>query len=108
MQLNCIERIMAIALLALYKEGNFITFRSIEALRLKLFVNEDEVKAFGLVMTDDEYRWNDRGNAPVEIEMTEMEQKLISDKLKELDELSKLTPQLVPLYEKFVVEKSLL
>jgi hypothetical protein len=103
MKLNCFERIVAINLLALFQEGNFVTFKTIAGLKDKLFVNEQEVKDFELVLNGNEYQWNTNGNTPVEIEITEGEKKIVADKLLELDKDNKLTPQLVPLYEKFVV-----
>jgi hypothetical protein len=104
MKLNILERIIGLAVIAEYKEGNFITFKLIEGLRSKLFVTEDESKEFELRIEKDSYFWNVKGNEPKEIEITEGETKLIKDQLIKLDKEDKLTSQHISLYEKFVIE----
>jgi hypothetical protein len=104
MKLNMLERIMGISIISEYKEGNFITFKTIEGLKRKLFVTEDETKEFELRIEDNRYLWNTKGQEPVEIELTDGEVKLIKDQLLKLDKDDKLNEQHISLYEKFVVE----
>ena len=95
---------MCIELLSFYKEGNFIIFKTIGKLRNKLFVTEDEVKEYEITNEGDTYRWNGKGNLPIEVEISDVEKKLISDILLKLDKENKLNVQYVSVYEKFVGE----
>jgi hypothetical protein len=104
MRLNVLERIIGINVLDTYKEGNFITFKTIENLRLKLLVSEEEVGEFGLKIDGDQYTWNAKGNDPKEVDITDGEKKILRDQLTKLDTENKLTPQHVSLYEKIVAE----
>lgn len=102
MKLNVLERIVAIAILSDYKEGNFITFKTIDSLKSKLFVTEKEVKEFDLRIEDGNYHWNEKGNEEIDIEITDGENKLIKDGLLQLDKESRLTRNHLTLYEKVI------
>jgi len=101
MELNCKERIKLLEVLASYDQGNAITFKTLLALRAKLSFTETEVATFGLVIEDNMYKWNEQGNGATTIDITDGEQKLIADKLKELDAAGKLTMDTYLLFEKF-------
>ncbi len=102
MKLNCLERIVTLQLLANYKEGSFLTFNTLKKLRAKIGFTENEVKEFELKEENGQYSWDIKGNEPVEIEISEMEDTLISDTLIQLDKDEKLTPLHLTLYEKFI------
>lgn len=103
MKLNILERIVAIQTISEYKQGNFITFKTLEKLKGKLLVTEEEVKKYGLTITDDNYSWNELGNKEyVDFEFTEGETKLIVDQLHKLDKDNLLTANHVTLYDKFI------
>jgi len=102
MNLNCLERIMILQLLLEYKEGNFITFKTLNGLKAKIGFTEKEISEFDLTEKDGSFTWNKSGNVGTEIDITEMETKLIKDQLIKLDEKEKLTEMHLTLYEKFV------
>jgi hypothetical protein len=104
MKLNMLERIMAISAISEYKEGNFITFKTISSLRNKLFVTEEEQKEFELRIEDGRYLWNNKGQESIEIELTEGEINLIKEQLKKINDSDRLTEQHYSLYEKVVGE----
>jgi hypothetical protein len=100
MQLNCLERIVTLQLLANYKEGSFLTFKTLAELRSKLGFTEEEITNFELKETDGNYTWNLKGSETTKIEISESEQKLIKTQLEILDKEEKLTPIHLSLYEK--------
>jgi hypothetical protein len=104
MKLNMLERIMGMSVISEYKEGNFITFKTIANLKSKLLVTEGEEKEFELRIEDNRYLWNAKGQESIEIELTDGEKKLIKDQLMKFDKDNKLTEQHLSLYEKFVEE----
>lgn len=99
MKLTVLERLMSIQVLSEYKEGNFITFKTIKELRAKLFPDEEEVKKFDLCIKENKYFWNSYGNEPVDLNLTEGEIKLLKDKLEELNAQNKLVEDYYSLYE---------
>ena len=104
MRLNILERIIGINILSNYKEGNFITLKTIDNLRTKLLVSEKEVEKYELKTDGNKYTWNDKGSDPAEIDLSDGEQKILRDQLIKLNEENKLTPQHISLYEKIVGE----
>jgi hypothetical protein len=110
MKLNCFERIIALQVLASYKEGNFVTFKLLNELRNKLGFNEDETKEFDIKEIpggegkEGTVKWNEKGNLFTEIELTEGEIELIKKPLIKLDEENKLMAQHFTLYQKFVLD----
>jgi hypothetical protein len=106
MKLDVLERIGAIQLLSDYKQGDFITAKTLGGLRNKLFINEEEEKKYELKIVNGKYHWNELGNESTEIVLTEGETKLITDKLIQFDKEKRLLiPQHESLYEKFVLNK---
>lgn len=103
MELNLLERLMSIQALAEYKEGNFITFKTIASLRNKLFITEAEAKRCEVRIESGRYIWNNaEGSKAVEIEITEAEHKLLKEQLEKMDKANKLTPDYLSLYELIV------
>jgi hypothetical protein len=104
MKLNVLERIVGLEVIDEYKEGNFITFKLIAKLRLKLAVSEEEEKLFDLRVEDGKYLWNAKGQEATELELTDGETKLIKDQLAKIDEENRLCERHLSLYEKFIGE----
>ena len=104
MKLNILERVMAMQTIAEYKQGNFITSKTLATLKDKLLVNSEEIGKYELKVVDDNYVWNQLGNTEyVDFDFTEGEVKLVKDKLIQLDKEERLIiPQHISLYEKFV------
>lgn len=93
---------MAINILAEYKQGNFITFKTIESLRGKMLVNEEEVNKYELRVENDNFKWNELGTSEyLDFEFSEGERKLMFDMLDKLDKDDKLQLTHITLYEKF-------
>lgn len=106
MKLNVLERIMALGILGIYKEGNIITLRVLAGLKPKLALTEEEVEKWNVRTEEDNYKWSPEGNEGVEIELTESEIKLIKEQLVKMDKEQKLTFNHFSLYEKFVENKT--
>lgn len=105
MKLNVVERLMGIQLLNEYKEGNFITFKTIKGLRQKLYITEEESKEFEMKVVDNRYTWNAKGAEPKEIELSEGEISLITEPLVKMNKENKLTQDYVVLYELFIAQE---
>ena len=105
MKLNILERIVAIQVIEEFRthQANFITFKTMNSLRDKLFVNEEEVKKYELRIEDNNYKWNDLGfTEQVEIDITEAEKALLVKQLITMDKENKLVNDHVSLVEKCI------
>lgn len=105
MNLNCLERIVALQLLANYQEGSFLTFKTLGTLRGRLGFTEEEIKKFELKEEGGQYTWNQDGNECVDFDFTDIEKNLISEQLEKLDSEKKLRHIHISLYEKFIENK---
>ena len=103
MKLNMLERVIAIGIIDSYEQGNFMTFKILDNLKHKIIVTEDEVIRFELKFENNAYYWNSLGNEPIDFDLTDMEVKMLKDKLVSMDENNKLTPNHISLYEKIVI-----
>ena len=101
-KLSCMERIAILDLLQMYKEGNFITFKTLKELGLRIGFTSDEIIRFSLQQTGGATTWNELGKIPKEFPLNEMEVKLIRDQLLALDGASRLTQLHTSVYEMFV------
>lgn len=100
--LTCLERVAITETLATYKEGNFVTFRTLGELRRKVGFTADEITSFNLKEANGNITWNEQGSTPKEFSLNEIEAKLIHDQLVFLDQQSKLTQLHLSIYEMFV------
>lgn len=101
-KLSCLERLMILGLLAGYREGNFITFKTLSELRSQIGFTSSEISEFDLKEENGTTTWNRVGMEPKEFYLTDMEVKLVRDKLIELDKDSKLTANHLSTYELFM------
>jgi hypothetical protein len=104
MELNMGERFSILQILP--EQGNFVTLKVLDELRMALAPSSDETTEYEIITeTTGEQsvtKWNQKGIAPKEIEISTAAKKIISDKLKEIDKAEKLTKNLYSSYEKFV------
>jgi hypothetical protein len=98
MKLHVLERITLMQILP--KEGNYVTFKIMNQLKLALTFNEKEYKEFGMVEKDGLIHW--KKSIPKEIEIGEKAKEIIKIALLEIDKAGKLTEVTFSLYEKFV------
>lgn len=107
MKLNILERIIGIQAINQYEvdhqRSSFITFKTIEKLKHKLLVNEEETTKYNLRVENDSYKWDDSGTLEyVDFEFTEGEMKIVSEGLLSMDKKEELTKDHLSTYEKFV------
>lgn len=104
--LNLPQRIQLLSILPL--EGNVLTLRIARELREQLSLTEEEHAEFGVSVEQKganvTYTWTNRpaAEAMKDFRFKPLAASMIADALKNLDEASKLTAELLPLYEIFV------
>lgn len=103
MKFNIQERLTLVNLLP--EKGNFTTMSVVEALKDTLYPSEAEVKKFELKQTERLLTWNEEGSKGVEIELSEMQIKLLSDKLEELSNNDSLDINQYMVFKKFKEKK---
>lgn len=104
MDLSVSDRIMMGNILSELKEGNFLTFKIINGIKDKLFIDEEESKSINMRIDDNKYLWDSSKETKKEFEFTEAETKLIVEQLKSLDLNKKLTMNHLSIYTKFIPE----
>jgi len=97
--LNVGERLIVCSILP--KEGNVVTIRSIRELISRLGLTPEEIKEYEVVEKDGMCMWNVKGNEPKEFEFHDVELAMIRKQLRDLDAMSKLHMEQMPVYEKF-------
>ena len=102
MKLNLFERFIALGILP--KEGNFVTLKIIQNLKMSLAPSQEEITEFEIKQDGVNTSWNDKGKEDREIEIGEKATDIIIEALKKLDKEKKLTEQHYTIYEKFVKE----
>lgn len=105
-QLTVFERLILQNLLP--KEGNFVTLRLMRVLKEALSFDELENKKLEFKQEGDRLTWNQEAADGIvkEVEIGETMENLIVKTLKDMDEKSKLTPDHVTLYEKFIANRT--
>lgn len=100
-QLNVLERLRIVNDI-LPPQGNIITLRMVRSLVDRLGLSAGEIAAFEVIQ-DEKGRvtWNERGNVLQEFEFATAEIELIKNQLKALDTASKLTDDMITIYDKF-------
>jgi hypothetical protein len=101
MKLNLLERLVIQKILP--KEGDFVTLKVLNSLKLTLAPSEEELKEFELKNQDGMITWNSKGSEEREISIGEKATDIIVNALKDLDKNKKLTQEHYTIYEKFVV-----
>ena len=105
MKLKVADRLVLLGLLP--QTGNLLTMRIVSDLRRTLGFSEKETAEFGLEVdpASDQIRWQSAADRPKEIEIGPVAQRLLADRLLQLDKEEKLLEQHLPWYERFVQEK---
>lgn len=99
MELNVQERLTLVNLLP--EKGNFLTMKTIEAMKDLLYPSEEEAKKFGLEQKGNNISWNEEGSKPTEIKFTKAHKDLIVASLEKLDEKEELTMAQYQVFKKF-------
>jgi hypothetical protein len=98
MKLNVLDRITLMGILP--AEGNYMTFKILAELKLKLAFSENELKEFKIEEKDGRIFW--QKSEDKEVEIGEKAKEIIKESLKKLDEAGKINEHNVSLYEKFI------
>ena len=101
MQFGILERIQFIGIMP--AEGNIITLRVVNELRADLGFSEEEIKSEGIKPIEGGgIQWNSDSKLMKEVNIGDTAKDVIKAALKKLNDEEKLTPPLVPLWDKFV------
>lgn len=100
MLLKVSERVLLLAVIP--KEGNYTNLKILDELRMNLSYSEEELEKWDIDVNqkDRTVSWNEDGEADIPI--GERATGIIVDEFRKLDKESKLSDQIVPLYEKFI------
>lgn len=100
------ERLVLLNLLP--AEGNIVTLRVVQQLRMELSFSEEELSAAEVVEEGGQVRWNRATAMGIVKDVTigDAARGLIVDTLKGLNDKGELTAGHISLYEKFVEEKT--
>lgn len=99
--LNVGERLLILSILP--KEGNFITLRVIQTLKMRIGLSAEEYQKYEIVSENGGTRFNIKGLDPTDFEFAEVEADIIKSELKKKDTDKKLTEEMITIYEKFCV-----
>lgn len=102
MKLGVSERLVLLNLLP--AEGNIITLRVVQQLRMDLAFSEEELAAAEIVQKGDQFTWNATaaGSVTKDVPVGDATRGMVVEALKALDNERKLTALHIPLYEQFV------
>ena len=105
MKLSILERILLRGVLP--REGNILTVRIVRTLREKIEFKEEEIKLFEIKTVTSEsgdplITWSKKSETDIEIDITEGENTIIVERLKDLNDKNKLNIDHISLYEKFM------
>lgn len=103
MQLTLRDRLIILNILP--TEGNFITMTAKHDLIEKIKVTQDEIVSLKIESTPEGgIKWDGTKDEEKEFEITELELKLVKEKLKKLDEEGKLNDDILIIYKKINVQ----
>ena len=94
------ERIVLLNVLP--AEGNVITLRVAQQLRMEVALSEEEIAKAELVQDGERMHWKAGADVSKDVEIGEAARGIVVEALKKLNEQSKLTTNHISLYEKFV------
>lgn len=83
--------------------GSFDTLRVVRDLQSALSFSEEELKRKDITYKDNQFQWKAEEDDPVDIPIGEIANKVIVDRLKEMDTRKQLKSEHLPLYERFVL-----
>jgi len=82
-------------------EGNIMTIRSLTKLRSELGFSDKEIKKIGMVSAEGSVTWEDKDYVK-DVEFGEIATEIVKDSLTKSNNESKLTAEMIPLYEAFI------
>jgi hypothetical protein len=97
--LDALDRVKILQILP--PEGNIVTLRVTRDLAKKVGFTAEEHKEFEIQEKDGMVKWNEKAMILKPFELADVEFGLIKTKLDDRDSKGTLTPDMVPLYEKF-------
>jgi hypothetical protein len=100
MKLTAAERVNLLNILP--EQGNFITLKIVNDLRMNLSFTEKEIKVMDIKVNENTVTWNENGNKETDVLIGEKATDIIVEKLSEMDKNKQLTMLYYSLYEKFV------
>ena len=98
MELTILERLTLLGILP--AEGNFVTMKIIQRLRLALSFTEAEVEKHSIVITESNVAWKDEVG-PVNIPIGKVAHETIVKALEKLNTDDKVSERHITLFEKF-------
>ena len=101
MQLNIMDRMILLNILP--HEGDYSTLKILRQLQSDLSFTEEEHKAIIFIKTPEGIQWETDKDFTKDISIGPKATQIITECLENLNNTKKLTEQLFPLYEKFVV-----
>jgi hypothetical protein len=100
MKLSLYERLMLLGMLP--REGNYVTLKVLNNLKLSLAPTEEEIKEWGIVVNMEKNQTTWAINGETEIPIGEKATDIIVAAIKKLDRENKLPMEAMGLYEKFI------
>jgi len=101
MKLGIAERLNVMNILP--AEGNIVTLRVVNELREALSFSEKELAEAKIKVIDGgQVQWDSQSTLVKDVKIGDTTKDIIKDALKKLDDEKKLTPALVPLWDKFM------
>lgn len=107
MKLNVGERLTLVQMLSAIKT-DILTWAIVETVNLRLGLQDQEFKEFGIKQLEGQVAWNDKGSQGKEIEIGEKVTDIIVEELKALNDAKPkalLEQRHISLYRKFVEKK---
>ena len=98
--LKILDRLLLLK--ALPRVGTFVSLKIVQDLKLKLSLNEEELKECEVKETEGGITWNPEKDIGKEIPIGEKASDIIVMALKKRDRDGELTEQEIPVYEKFI------
>ena len=103
MELTVKERVALMNVLP--QEGNFADLKIIRTLQDSLSFSEEEHKILNFRNTETGMAWDDSDEMIKDVPIGERASDVLFERLTKLDFDSKLTPDHMPIYEKFVLDR---
>ena len=101
MKLSIKDRIVVSNVLPV--QGDYMTLKLRKDLLGKIELSQEEFKLVGMEISEEgNAKWDEKKDPNKDIEITELESKLIVKSLKELEEKKELNTDTMDIYEKFV------
>ena len=99
MELTILERLNLLGILP--AEGNFVTQKVLQRLRLAVGFSEEDIAKHNIVVTDTNVRWDSENEEPVNIPIGKVARAEIIKALEKLDKDGKVGARHLTLFEKF-------